>query len=526
MGLVRYLQHWLGGAGPRLQVADFVPDPHPLRQWADTFPWAALVAAVEQSFATRFPKRSRRGRPPIPIRVLLALELLKHEVGASDEAICARLRTDFAVMYACGLREYQALREQASFVLPETLCEFRSRIDEVLMDELIAIQAAAAMEAGLVSPAHLVVDTFPCEQQPTGHGCDDAVQGAKKTLTLIADITQCCSSRATRLRTQGHDLHQELKKVMRSFGRQCRGQGRVFVKLVRQTERQLLELGQPIPVLGRQAQQLLEETETLPAVQRERLTRQLRSALAAQAQIRKQSGRLTQGKKLGHCKLVNAYDLTIAPILKGKSNCPAQFGRKPGLMSEPATGFIFATRVPAGNPYDASYVVPLLDQVQRAIDRVGARKRRQVHSVAGDLGINDATVRQTLHERGILTIGIPQTVAPIDPKPTAEAIRSILTDAGLTQKRTPAQMQIACACGYSRPVVESHIASLLARGAGQVRYQGLAGAVVQQGMTVMAHNGATLARLPYQRLSKRAHKLRRLLRLKSPNPLENQEGKN
>ena len=60
-------------------------------------------------------------------------------------------------MYACGLREYQAFMltnacrpyvssEQASFVLPETLCEFRSRIDEVLMDELIAIQAAAAME--------------------------------------------------------------------------------------------------------------------------------------------------------------------------------------------------------------------------------------------------------------------------------------------------------------------------------------------------------------------------------------------
>jgi len=75
-----------------------------------------------------------------------------------------RLRTDFAVMYACGLREYQAPRSQGHFVLPETLCEFRSRIDEALMDELIAIQAAAAMEEGLVSPAHLVIDTFPCEQ--------------------------------------------------------------------------------------------------------------------------------------------------------------------------------------------------------------------------------------------------------------------------------------------------------------------------------------------------------------------------
>lgn len=32
------------------------------------------------------------------------------------------------------------------------------------MDELMAIQAAAAMEEGLVSPAHLVIDTFPSEQ--------------------------------------------------------------------------------------------------------------------------------------------------------------------------------------------------------------------------------------------------------------------------------------------------------------------------------------------------------------------------
>jgi hypothetical protein len=31
MGLIRYLQHWLGGLGPRLAVTDIVPDPHPLR---------------------------------------------------------------------------------------------------------------------------------------------------------------------------------------------------------------------------------------------------------------------------------------------------------------------------------------------------------------------------------------------------------------------------------------------------------------------------------------------------------------
>jgi hypothetical protein len=95
---------------------------------------------------------------------LFALELLKHELGASDEDICHRLRTDFAVMYACGLREYQVNPSPAHFVLPETLCEFRGRIDEALTDELIAIQSATAMDEGLVSPAHLVIDTFPSEQ--------------------------------------------------------------------------------------------------------------------------------------------------------------------------------------------------------------------------------------------------------------------------------------------------------------------------------------------------------------------------
>jgi hypothetical protein len=164
MRLLRHLQHWLSGRGPRLHVPDFVPASHPIRQWADTFPWAALVEAIEKSFAQRFPTTSRSGRRPVATRVLLALELLKHELGASDEQICHRLRTDFAVMYACGITEVQVDRSQAHFVFPQTLAQFRSRIDAALMDELVAIQAAAAMDEGLVSPAHLLVDTFPAEQ--------------------------------------------------------------------------------------------------------------------------------------------------------------------------------------------------------------------------------------------------------------------------------------------------------------------------------------------------------------------------
>lgn len=164
MQLLRYLQHWLTGQGPRLQVADFVPETHPIRQWADMVPWAALVAAIDHSCAQRFPKLTSRGRPPVATRVLLALELLKHELCCSDEQICSRLRTDLAVMYACGITAVQVERAQAHFVLPEVLAQFRRRLDEPLVEELLAIQAATAVEDGVVSPAHLVVDTFPSEQ--------------------------------------------------------------------------------------------------------------------------------------------------------------------------------------------------------------------------------------------------------------------------------------------------------------------------------------------------------------------------
>ncbi|MEK7214902.1 MAG: hypothetical protein AAB289_04840, partial [Chloroflexota bacterium] len=174
---------------------------------------------------------------------------------------------------------------------------------------------------------------------------------------------------------------------MRRFGRQCRGQGKVFVSLVRQTETQLLTTGAPVGALAQTAQAQL-QTAALTAAQRARWDTTLTLALATHQQIATQSRRLTHGKPLTRCKIVNAYDPTIAPICKGKSNCPTQFGRKPGIIGEPATGFVFAAQLPVCNPSDGSYVVPLVDQVQTALSYVTTRATPTIHSLAGDLALN------------------------------------------------------------------------------------------------------------------------------------------
>ena len=288
----------------------------------------------------------------------------------------------------------------------------------------------------------------------------------------------------------------------------------MFVTLVRQTETPLLALGEQVLPLARATQQRLQGATALSEEQRACLDTQITTAIEAHHRMAHQSRRLTQGKAWSHGKIVNAYDPTIAPICKGKRNCPAQFGRTPGIMAEPAAGFIFGRHVPVGNPSDASSVQPLIDHVQQAIGRVSTYPRPTLHALAGDLACNDASLREALHQQGILTVGIPTTVAPLPSSPTPEDVLRLLGAGGLPGVRTSCQVHLADACGYSRPVVERIIASLLGRGAARIPYKGPRGAIVHMGMTVMAHNAATLVRIHEYRLSKRARAFRRRLRVR------------
>ena len=415
-------------------------------------------------------------------------------------------------MYACGSGVVQVDGSQEPFGRPEVLAQFRSRIDDALLEERLAIPAAAALEAGLVSPAHLVVDPWPSEPgSPRVNEAATLSNAPQKVLQVIASMTAQGATRGTALQAHAQPLQHDLQQGMRCVGRQCRGMGHVWVTLVRQTETPWRERGQQVLPLARAVQACLHGTTPRSEDQRARLDTQLRAALEAHQRIAHQSRRLPQGQALLHGKIVHAYDPTMAPIGKGKRHCPAQCGRKPGMIAAPAAGFIFALQVPVGKPRAASSVLPLVDNVEQAIARVGTRPTSAIHSLAGALALNDAALREALPQQGMLTVELPKTIAPLTPLPTPEEVLRILNEAGLHRTRPPSQVHLACACGYSRPVVESIIASLLCRGAGRLASKGHRGAIVQTGM---AHNAATLVRIHAYRLSKRARKLRRRLRLR------------
>jgi hypothetical protein len=223
--------------------------------------------------------------------------------------------------------------------------------------------------------------------------------------------------------------------------------GTVCVTRVRQTETQRVERGHQVLPRARAVQTRLDRMTQLSEAQRTRLSPQLTGALESHQRSEHQSRRLTQGKAVTHGQLGNAYEPTIAPSCKGHSHCPAQFGRQPGMIAEPAAGFILALHLPGGHPRDARYVEPVVDPVHQAITRVATGPTPAIRALAGDLAFNEASLREALHSQGMLTGGIPQTVDPLPPSPTADEVLQLLDEAGLPSKPTPAQVHRACACG-------------------------------------------------------------------------------
>ena len=166
-------------------------------------------------------------------------------------------------------------------------------------------------------------------------------------------------------------------------------------------------------------------------------------------------------------------------------------------------------------------MMPLIDQVQQAIQPMQTPRKPRIQSVAADLAFRQIDLRERLHQRGILTVGIPATTQPLPRTASPQQVQAVQQAMPFPQAPSAHQVQVATACGYSRPFVESLIEQLAGRGGTQLKYKGHRGAFIQTMTAILAHNAATLERIEHQPLTQRAQRFRRLFRLKPPNSLQN-----
>src|SRR5258708_15942212 len=138
---------------------------HELVRLGELIDWAGLEAHFT-------PYYKEAGRPGLPIRLVVGLQLLKHIEGLSDEAVCARWERDPYMQYFCGEEYFQH-----AFPLERSgLTHFRNRVGDQALETLLQETLAAAHRAGALSvraTEAVAVDTTVQEKaiaHPTEHG--------------------------------------------------------------------------------------------------------------------------------------------------------------------------------------------------------------------------------------------------------------------------------------------------------------------------------------------------------------------
>ena len=85
----------------RSRLENIIDQRHPLVRLARLIDWRVF----EERFGALYAEAA--GRPALPTRLMVALHLLKHMDGLSDEAICARYLDSPYVQAFCGETHFQ-----------------------------------------------------------------------------------------------------------------------------------------------------------------------------------------------------------------------------------------------------------------------------------------------------------------------------------------------------------------------------------------------------------------------------------
>ena len=147
------------------------------------------------------------GRPGLPTRLMVALHLLKHMDGLSDEAVCARYLDSPYVQAFCGESHFQhALPLDRS-----SMTRWRQRVGAERMEVLLAETLAAVERAGAVAAKHYECVTIDTTAQPKAVSHPTNSKLPRRGIETLARMA----------RKHGITLRQSYRRVARAAQREA-----------------------------------------------------------------------------------------------------------------------------------------------------------------------------------------------------------------------------------------------------------------------------------------------------------------
>jgi IS5 family transposase len=280
------------------------------------------------------------GRPGLPTRLMVGLELLKHMDGLSDEAVCARYLDSPYVQLFCGGTHFRhALPLDRS-----SMTRWRQRIGAERLELLLAETLAAAQRGGAVEEKHLRRVTIDTTVQPKAvtHPTDSKL--LQRGIEILARLA----------RRHGIRLRQSYLRVAKKARREA-------ARLIhsgrrRQAERQVRQLrtwlGRLFRDIGRK---IAGDAETKAA---------FAGPLGLVARLLRQ-----RREDRGRDKLYSLHAPEVERIGKGKAQARYEFGVKVSVAATntvaPGGQFVLGARALPGNPYDGHTLAAQIAQTER-----------------------------------------------------------------------------------------------------------------------------------------------------------------
>ncbi|BAJ79394.1 putative transposase [Acidiphilium multivorum AIU301] len=318
----------------RSRLENIIDQRHPLTRLARLIDWRVF----EERFGALYAEAA--GRPALPTRLMVALHLLKHMDGLSDEAICARYLDSPYVQAFCGETHFQ-------HTLPldrSSMTRWRKRIGAERMEALLAETLAAAERGGAVAEKHYERVTIDTTVQP-------------KAVTHPTDSKLL------------HSGIETLARMARKHGITLRQSYRRVARYARQEAARLHHGGK-----RREAEARVRKLRTWLGRLARDITRKIAGNAEAKATFAETLGlinRLLRQKRSdrGADKLYSLHAPEVECIGKGKARTRFEFGVKISIATTngaaPGGQFVLGMQSQSGNPYDGHTLAGQIEQVER-----------------------------------------------------------------------------------------------------------------------------------------------------------------
>lgn len=306
---------------------------HPLVRLADKIDWGFIDRRLGEVY-----KRGD-GHPPLPVRLMAGLLILKHMHSLSDEALCARWIENPYFQYFCGEQVFRhALRFDRS-----SLTRWRQRLGEARLAALLQESLRVAHEAGALATKDLervVVDTT-VQPKAIAHPTD-----ARLTHRAIEKLVRFAEDNAIPLR---QSYRRVAKRALIMVGRYTHAHQ--FKRANKALKFLRTRLGRLIRDINRKIGD--------DAVKLARFGDLRATAVRVQFQVQRQRGQ----------KIYSLHAPEVECIGKGKARTPYEFGCKVSIatpVTTPKGGqFVLHSQALHGNPFDGHTLGPAITDIEK-----------------------------------------------------------------------------------------------------------------------------------------------------------------